>query len=358
MSIVGLGPHGERAAGPERLAISDVDADLVRKRGANVAIVLHTTQSDWAKQQLAGIARELGRHGAAVIEVVDCRFDPDIQNTALERLAAPSSKSVALDAIISIPVGGARVADAHRGISRSGTKLILLDNVPSGLLPGKDYASMVSADNFGLGKTAAELLSPHLPQGSTLGLITYAADFFVTNERALAFRTWMERYRPDAVVKSVRFAHIEEAGDAVNRLLSEDPETKGLFVVWDEPAAWVIKAVRERGLDIPMTTVDLGLTAAMELATGGLVKGVAAQQPYDQGVAAADAALLAIAGRQPPPWVALPGLAVTQQSVVQDYQIVWHAPAPPELIRLKPKPAHRTAGGDAGRNPHVKTFGT
>ena len=348
MPIVGLGPHGERAAGPERLVLSDVDADLIAKRGANVAIVLHTTQSDWAKQQLAGIARELGRHGAAVVEVVDCRFDPDTQNKALERLGAKSAKSGALDAIISIPVGGARVADAHRGISHATTKLILLDNVPSGLLPGKDYASMVSADNFGLGKTAAELLSPHVPLGSTIGLITYAADFFVTNERALAFRTWMDRYRPDAVVKSARFAHIEEAGSAVNNLLAEHPDTKGLFVVWDEPAAWVLKAVRDRGLEIPMTTVDLGITVAMELAAGGLVKGIAAQQPYDQGVAAADAALLAIAGRQPPPWVALPGLAVTQQSVVQDYQIVWHTPAPPELIRLMQKPARRSAGGGAG----------
>ena len=344
MPIVGLGPHGERAAGPERLALSDVDADLIAERGANVAVVLHTTGSDWAKQQLAGIARELGRYGAAVVDVVDCRFDPDTQNKALERLGGVSAKSGPLDAIISIPVGGTSVAEAHRNISRSGTKLILLDNVPSGLLPGKDYASIVSADNFGLGKIAAELLSPHVPHGSTIGLITYAADFFVTNERALAFRTWMDRYRPDAVVKSARFAHIEEAGSAVNSLLTEHPETKGLFVVWDEPAAWAVKAVRERGLEIPMTTVDLGITVAMELAAGGLIKGVAAQQPHDQGVAAADAALLAIAGRQPPPWVALPGLAVTQQSVVQDYQIVWHAPAPPELVRLMQKPARRPAG--------------
>ena len=158
----------------------------------------------------------------------------------------------------------------------------------------------------------------------------------------------MDRYRPDAVVKSARFAHIAEAGNAVNNLLSENPETKGLFVVWDEPAIGAIKAVRERGLELTMTTVDLGLTVAMELATGGLIKGIAAQQPYDQGVAAADAALLAIAGRQPPPWVALPGLAVTEQSVVQDYQIVWHAPAPPELIRQMQKPARRPAGGAAG----------
>ena len=336
MPIIGLGPHGERAAGPERLVITDAESDLIRKRGVTVGVVLHTSGSDWAKQLLAGIATELGRHGAAVVDVVDCRFDRETQNKALDRLGPE-----ALDAIISIPVGNTSVADAHRCIARSTTKLILLDNVPSGLLPGKDYASVVSADNFGLGKIAAELLSPHVPQGSTVGLINYAADFFVTNERALAFRTWIERHRPDAAVKSGRFANIEDAGNAVDILLSENPETKGVFVVWDEPANEVIKAIRVRGLELPITTVDLGIAAAMELAASGMVKGIAAQQPYDQGVAAADAALLAVAGRQPPPWIALPGLAVTVQSVIQDYQIVWHAPAPPELIRLMPKSARR-----------------
>jgi len=338
MPIVGLGPHGERAAGPEHLVISDAESDLIRKRGVTVAVVLHTCGSDWAKQLLAGIATELGRHGAAVVEVVDCKFDHDTQNKALDRLCAEAP-----DAIISIPVGSTSVAEAHRGVARSSTKLILLDNAPSGLLPGKDYASVVSADNFGLGKIAAELLSPHVPQGSTIGLINYATDFFVTNERALAFRTWMERYRPDALVKSGRFSNITDAGSAIDRLLSENSETKGVFVVWDEPAIEVIKAIRRRGHKLPVTTVDLGITAAMELATGDMVKGVAAQQPYDQGVAAADAALMAIAGRQPPPWIALPGLAVTEQSVIQDYQIVWHAPAPPELIQLMPKSPRRAA---------------
>lgn len=53
--------------------------------------------------------------------------------------------------MISLPVANAKVADAHARVSAAGIKLVLLDNVPTGLLPGKDYVSLVSADNFGLG---------------------------------------------------------------------------------------------------------------------------------------------------------------------------------------------------------------
>ena len=84
-----------------------------------------------------------------------------------------------------------------------------------------------------------------------------------------------------------------------------------------------------------MTTIDLGNAAAINMAKGGVIKGIGAQRPYDQGKAAATAALLALLGRQLPSWVALPGLAVTQDNVVEAYQMVWHTPAPPELIKAR-----------------------
>ena len=103
MPIAGLGPHGEQAAGPQSLILSLADTEAVRQRGPRVSVVLHTTQSDWAKQLLAGLAAELGKYGAAMLEVVDCKFDRQTQNQALYRLSAER-----LDAIISIPAADRR----------------------------------------------------------------------------------------------------------------------------------------------------------------------------------------------------------------------------------------------------------
>jgi ribose transport system substrate-binding protein len=333
MSIAGLGPHGEKAAPPERLMLTDSEAAAAREGRFTVAIVLHTMKSDWAKQQLAGIVTTLGRYSAAVIEVVDCAFKVDEQIEALTRLTreAPS-------AIISIPVGNIAVAEAHREVSRAGIKLVLMDNTPTGLLPGTDYACLVSADNFGLGQVAARLLSPHIRKGGAFGLLAYGADFFVANEREIAFRKWMESERPDVSLRQARFDSVEHAGAATRSLLLSDPNIDGMFAVWDEPAIQAVSVLRARSRVMPMTTIDLGNAAAIELAKGDIVKGIGAQQPYDQGVSVAAATVMSLIGKQPPAWIALPGLPVTTHNVIEAYQLVWHAPAPPGLIRMRRRP--------------------
>lgn len=75
--------------------------------------------------------------------------------------------------------------------------MVLLDNAPTGLLPGKDCTALVSSDNFGLGKIAAAGLSAHIPDGAKVGVLGFADDFFVTNEREIAFTKWLQVNRPD-----------------------------------------------------------------------------------------------------------------------------------------------------------------
>ena len=326
MTISGLGPHGETAVPADKISLSDADAAKARAGCFRVAVVLHTISSDWAKQELAGIGATLGAHGASVADVVDCGFDKDTQNRELLRLAGEP-----IDAVISIPVGSSSVADSHRAIVRAGKTLVLLDNAPAGLLPGVDYASVVSGDNFGLGVIAAELLSPYLPEEGVAGILTYGADFYATNEREIAFRKWIGLKRPDVTLVRGRFATVEEAGAAFIELLDANDDLDGLFVAWDVPTLRVLDAIRARGRKLAVTTVDLGNAVVAELVSGDILKGIAAQRPYDQGCAAAIVTLRSLIGSHSPPWIATPGLAVTRDTVAGAYQLVWHAAAPQAL---------------------------
>ena len=330
MSISGLGPHGERAAPPERVALRLEDIAAARAARFRVAVVLHTLQSDWSKQQLAGIASTLGSCAIAVVDVVDCGFDPQVQAAALDRLRAERP-----DAIISIPVANTAVAEAHRRVSEAGLRLLLLDNVPTGMLPGTDYTALVSADNFGLGRIGAELLAPLLPKGGTAGLLAYDADFFATNEREIAFRQWMRTNRPDVSVETRKFTSIGDSGTEALALLQRTPDIAGMFVVWDTPAIEAELAIARQGLRTPITTIDLGQEAGISLANGGMICGVGAQQPYLQGIAVAQATALALLGRPTPSWIALPGLAVRSENVIESYQLVWQTPAPREVIQAR-----------------------
>jgi len=327
MTIVGLGPHGERASPPERVTLLPQDIETARTKKLRVAIVMHTVTSDWAKHLVQGIVGLLGECGAIVIEVVDCAFSSEVQIAALNRL-----REEAPDAIISLPVDNTTVADAHRAISRTGIKLVLIDNVPTGMLPGKDYVSLVSADNYGLGKIAAELLSSHLPQNSTAGLLGYDADFFAANEREIAFIHWMEINRPDVTIKTARFASIEHAGKDAERLIDDTSGISGLFVVWDTPCVDVIRKLSKRNLILPISTVDLGQEVTINLAQGGNIIGISSQRPFQQGETAAKTIITSLLDRGCPDWVALPGLKVSSSNVIESYQFIWRKPAPMDIL--------------------------
>ena len=113
----------------------------------------------------------------------------------------------------------------------------------------------------------------------------YAADFFATNKRELAFTKWMRANRPDVTIRQSAFGRIDKAQRRTESMLAAYPELAGLFVVWDTPALQAAEILRHQSRKIPGATVDLGEEVAIGLAQGSPFAVIAAQQPYLQGVA-------------------------------------------------------------------------
>jgi ribose transport system substrate-binding protein len=192
---------------------------------------------------------------------------------------------------------------------------------------------MVSADSQGNGEIAAQTLANRIPKNGTMGIIGFGVDFFVTNERVTGLKRWLKANRPDIKLKQANFNDPDEADRIAQNFLTANPDIKGLFVVWDAPAMGAASSVRTVGKNIPITTIDLGLQVAVDMATkGGLIAGLGAQRPYDQGVAEARAAMRAIVGKNSPPWVGVQSLAVVPSNVLEAYKTVWHTAPPKELV--------------------------
>jgi ribose transport system substrate-binding protein len=342
-TIVGLGPQGEQAAAPNSVRLTDAEVEATKKRGFRVGISFHTTVSDWSQQQLAGISKTLEKLDVQLSGIANANFNPTEQIKQLHEMVESHP-----DAIIAIPVDNTATSDAFKGVSKAGIKLVLMDNAPFGTRAGDDYTSVVSADNFGLGQIAAKLLSDHLPPDSTAALIGFASDFFATSQREIAFKRWMADHRPDVTIIQANFSKPSEAGRVGAEFLNTKPTVKGAFVVWDEPAMEVVKALRLQGKAIPMTTTDLGSEAALELARGGMIKGIAAQRPFDQGVAEAEAAISALLGRETPAWIALGALSVTRENLVESFQTIWRKAPPAELAEAMAASRPRDRGPAVG----------
>jgi ribose transport system substrate-binding protein len=328
-ALAGLGPHGEVATSAEDLIVPDVLGEQARAASFSVGLVMHTTESDYARQQVAGISATLAAYGAQITGVVDCHYRVDAQLDALRQMSA-----LRPDAIISIPVDNALTAKAHLDVVRAGIKLVLMDNAPIGMRAGKDYSTVVSSDNFGNGQVAAWILGEHVPCGGVVAIVAFGVDYYATNEREIGFRKWMRENRPDVTLRRVQFTDLQAAGEVVLAFLGSTDDVTALFVAWDEPAMAIAPMLRAAGRTVPMTSMDLGNEIALEVARGDIVKGLGAQRPYDLGRAEAQAVILALTGGDVPAWVALPALPVTRANILTAYQAVWHRPAPEAIQSL------------------------
>jgi ribose transport system substrate-binding protein len=216
-----------------------------------------------------------------------------------------------------------------------------MDNVPRGFEAGKDYVSVVSADNYGNGVASAHLMAKFLKGTGQIGLIYHAADFFVTRQRYDAFKkTITEDYPEIKIVAEQAIREPDFYGDAeraASVMLTANQKLNGIWAVWDLLAEGVWSAARAAGRDdLVITTIDLGLNVAVDMAGNGLVRGLGAQLPYDQGVTEALLAGYGLLGKPAPAYVALPALPVTRENLLDAWKTVYHIEAPASIrIRMK-----------------------
>jgi ribose transport system substrate-binding protein len=208
-----------------------------------------------------------------------------------------------------------------------------MDNVPADMVGGKDYVSVVSADNKGNGVVSAHLFAKALNGKGKVGLIYHDADFFVTKQRYDGFKETLAQYPGIEIVEEKGIGGPDFAGDAqaaATAMLTKHADLDGIWGVWDVPAEGIMAAAREAGrTDLKIATQDLGTNVAIQLAKNELIVGLGAQRPYDQGVAEARLAAAAVIGKTGlPNFVALGALPVSHDNVLDAWKTVYSADAP------------------------------
>lgn len=335
--ILSKGPNGEEPAPASSVSLSAEEIEKIRGLKAKAAIVLHYARNDWSEAQVAGLKSQFDKMGIEVIAVTDAGFIAERQVANIESVLMQHPQI-----IVSIPTDAVFTAAAYKKASQQGVKLVFMDNIPQGFEAGKDYVSVVSADNYGNGVASAHLMAMALQSKGQIGLVYHAADFFVTRQRYDAFKkTIAENYPDIRIVAEQGIREPDFYGDADRAayvMLTANQNLNGIWAVWDVPAEGVIAAARTVGKEhLVITTIDLGLNVAIDMAQpNGLVKGVGAQRPYDQGVVEALLAGYGLLGKPAPAYVALPALAVTRENLPDAWKTVYHAEAPGSIeSRLK-----------------------
>jgi len=330
--VFSTGPQGESPTAASEVTLTEEELAEIQGMGATAAIVMHYSGDDWSAAQIAGLRDQFGQMGIEVIAETDADFDAETQVSDIETVLARNPSI-----IVSIPTDPVATASAYRQAAEQGVKIVFMDNVPQGFTPGQDYVSVVSADNYGNGIASAHLMAQALGDEGQVGIVFHEADFFVTRQRYEAFKSTIEDNYPNIkIIEEQGIAGPDFAGQAdqvASAMLTRNADLNGIWAVWDVPAEGVINAIRTAGRqnDVVVTTIDLGQNVAISLAQGGIVKGLGAQRPFDQGVTEAKLAGYGLLGKEAPPFVALPALPVTRENVLEAWTEVYHQDPPQAL---------------------------
>ena len=228
------GPNGETPSPASSVTLTPEEIAKIKGLKAKAAIVMHYAGNDWALAQVAGLKEQFGKMGIEVISVTDAGFKPEKQVADIETILAQKPQI-----IVSIPTDPVSTASAYKKAADAGVKLVFMDNVPKGLEAGKDYVSVVSADNYGNGVAAAHLMAKALKGKGQIGLVYHAADFFVTRQRLDGFKKTIADNYPDIkIVAEQGIGGPDFSGDgdkAASALLTSNRNINGIWAVWDVP---------------------------------------------------------------------------------------------------------------------------
>ncbi|XID91404.1 substrate-binding domain-containing protein [Paenibacillaceae bacterium WGS1546] len=323
--ILSKGPHGEAAVSAKSLQLTVEEVNQIKEMNLTAALSMHYAGNDWSTAQIAGLRDTFAKMGIEVVAVTDAQFKSEKQVSDLETIMAKKP-----DIIVSIPVDAVSTANAYKQAAAAGAKLVFMDNAPEGLEHGQDYVSVVSADNYGNGIEAAHIMAEQLEGKGKIGVVYHDADFFVTKQRTEAFeKTIAENYPDIEIVARNGIAGPNDGETVAAAMLTKNPNLDGMFVVWDVPAEGALAAARAAGRnDLVITTIDLGTNVAIEIAKNGIIKGLGAQLPYEQGIAEAILAGYAVLGKETPPYVAVPALKVTAENTLDAWKLVYNQEAP------------------------------
>lgn len=146
-----------------------------------------------------------------------------------------------------------------------------------------DKTAYIGTNNLDLGKKAGAFLSSQLQPGDKVAIIGGDLSISVFRERVKGAKLSLQ----DAgIVLASEAVGISDDAKTVKKtmrkVLSDNPDIKGIIATHDLVALPVIEILVEQGLTIPVIGAD-GITDMLELIEAETISGTVAQNPYDMG---------------------------------------------------------------------------
>lgn len=304
------GPNGEDAVPATDIELSDEQYQAIKDMDLSLAM-LWAGAGEWYNGMSEGAKAECDKMGIKIATTADAEFDPALQATQIE-----TALSLQPDIILTLPVDPSSGTAAYMPAVEQGTKIVFADNSVNDYVGGDQYVAVCTGDQYGMGRTCADLISEAIGGSGKIGIIYYEADYTVTNNRDNQFvRSILEDYPDIEIASMMGFAEESATGEVASAMLTQNPDLDAIYVSWDVAAEPVVAEIRSAGSDAKLVTIDLGGNNDLEMANGGIVYGKSADMPYQIGGTMVKLAALSILGEETPTYVVSDSIRMTKENI-------------------------------------------
>ena len=307
------GPNGETGTSADDITLTQEQSDEIKGQNLKAAM-LWAGASEWYNAMTDGAKAEFEKMGIEVVAISDAQFDPSKQATDIE-----TSMALQPDIILTLPVDPVSGTRAFQPAVDAGCKIVFADNGVDDYKAGDQYVSIVTGDQYGMGRAAAKLMAESIGNKGKIGIIYYDVDFLVTNNRDNEFvRTIVNDYPDIEIVAMSGFSAENATGEVAAAMLTQNPDLNGIYVSWDVAAEPVVSELKAGGYkDCKVVTMDLGGNNDLDMAQGGNVYGKVADMPFQIGETMAKIAALDILGEEAPAYVLSGTVSMTKDNMVE-----------------------------------------
>ncbi len=319
------GPAGDPAASPSELKLSPAEVRRVQQ-GNYTAAVTWAGPGPWYAAVDRGFDDALKHFHITRVATAEAEYDPGKQAAQVDAVMAKDP-----DVVLGSPVDADAAATAYRQVVNAHKVLVLSDNVPTGYKAGKDYVGFVSGNRCQGGKLMADEIAKAIGGSGDIGMIYYDANYYVTNTLDKYFEANIEQRYPDIhIVAKKGFTKENATQDIASAMIAQNPSIKAIYVTWSIPAEGVIAALRAAGkTDVKIVTHDLNPTNDVNLAEGqGPMYATVVENLHSLGYSLGVEAAYGLLHKKAPPFVAVPYILATPNTIVDAYQKVEGHPAP------------------------------
>lgn len=317
------GPRGETPVPSSLIELTSLESTTVQKDSLTLAVALHDTLSEFSQVLLRSIRAECEQLNVKLLFTGSAQFSVPIQKKQYQTLL-----SLKPDLLITLSLSPQETTEELKELSRSGTSISFLSNLPGNMNHPEEYASVISDDFFGMGSAMAHVIAQESGKNTRLLYVYHDADYYVTNQRDQSLHTVLSLKFPEiSIVDSIPIGSPNELIEKLQPWLNKNIDRiDAIYTPWATIAEEALLLLNTYEQSPDLYTIDLSSHLLPNLIEGNRVKGVISDLPAELGRALLISGILHHYKRAVPAFAMVPVEVITRENALQQWTTIMGLP--------------------------------